>query len=56
MQNCKKNGITEIYDTFESDRINVIKIFENVGFKLISKGVIKKFDKDLETFTMMKKL
>jgi RimJ/RimL family protein N-acetyltransferase len=53
---AKQNGITEIYDTFESDRINVIKIFENVGFKLISKGVIKKFDKDLETFTMMKKL
>lgn len=49
---AKQNGITSLYDTFECDRINVIKTFEDVGFRLISKGFIKKFDKDVETITM----
>ena len=53
---AKQNGIKELYDTFEADRMNVIKIFENVGFKKISKGTIRKFDKEVETVTMMIKL
>lgn len=53
---AKQNGISELYDTFESNRINVIKIFKNTGFKVISKGTIKKFDNDLETVIMIKKL
>lgn len=48
----KQNGIKELYDTFETDRINVIKIFQNFGFKLVSKGFVKKFDKIVETITM----
>lgn len=53
---AKQNGIKELYDTFEADRMNVIKIFENIGFKIISKGTIRKFDKEVETVTMMIKL
>ena len=49
---AKQNGIKELYDTFETDRINVIKIFQNFGFKLVSKGFVKKFDKIVETITM----
>lgn len=49
---AKQNGIKELYDTFETDRINVIKIFQNFGFKLVSKGFVKKFDKIIETITM----
>lgn len=51
-ENAKQNGITELYDTFEYDRINTIKTFEKIGFKVISKGVVKKFDKEVETITM----
>ena len=49
---AKQNGIKELYDTFESDRMNVIRIFKNLGFKVVSKEFVKKFDKDVETITM----
>ena len=44
---AKKNGIKELYDSFEKDRYHA-KVFEDVGFKVIKETTWKKFGKDVE--------
>ncbi len=43
-----KNGTVELYDNFEKDRENTLKVFEQVGFKIIEETTWKKFGKDVE--------
>lgn len=38
-----KNGINELYDNFEKDRENTLKVFESIGFKIIEETKWKKF-------------
>lgn len=45
---ARKNGIKELYDTFEIDRGNVLKIFKSVGFEVIQKQLWRKFNKNVE--------
>lgn len=45
---ARKNGIKELYDTFELDRGNVLKIFKRVGFEVIQKQLWRKFNKNVE--------
>ncbi len=42
---AKQNNICALYDQFEIDRTNTLKIFEKVGFKKVEELEIKKFDK-----------
>ena len=45
---AKSSGVKELYDNFEIDRANTLKLFESVGFKVIEKQTWKKFGKDIE--------
>ena len=40
---AKKNGVKEMYDNFEIDRGNTLKVFESVGFKVAEEQIWKKF-------------
>ena len=42
-----KNGIKELYDSFEVNRGNTLKIFESVGFKIVNELTWKKFGKEV---------
>lgn len=46
-EEARKNGIKELYDTFEVDRGNALKIFESVGFKIVNELTWKKFGKEV---------
>lgn len=48
LDHARENGISELYDNFEIDRGNTLKLFESVGFKIEEKQTWKKFDKDVE--------
>ncbi len=50
---AKKNGIKEIYDDFEANRSG-IKVFEELGFKIVDRYNEKKFDKDIEIVVVKK--
>ena len=52
---AKEHGVTELYDDFEINR-NGIKIFEDLGFKIVNKYNAKKFDKDIEIVVVKKVL
>ena len=52
---AKDHGVTELYDDFEIDR-NGIKIFEDLGFKIVNKYNAKRFDKDIEIVVVKKVL
>lgn len=52
---AKEHGVTELYDDFEIDR-NCIKIFEDLGFKIVNKYNAKRFDKDIEIVVVKKVL
>lgn len=52
---AKVHGITELYDDFEPDRKG-IKIFEDLGFKIVNKYNTKRFDKDIEIIVVKKVL
>lgn len=41
------NGIEYLYDTFEKDRENTLKLFLDVGFKIYKEETWKKFNKDV---------
>ncbi len=41
------NGIEYLYDTFEKDRQNALKLFLDVGFKIYKEETWKKFNKDV---------
>ena len=45
---AKAQGIKSLYDNFETDRENTLKVFESMGFKVIKKTTWKKFDKEVE--------
>ena len=51
----KEHDVTELYDDFEIDR-NGIKIFEDLGFKVVNKYNAKRFDKDIEIVVVKKVL
>ncbi len=40
-----KNDIDALYDNFEKDRANTLKIFESIGFKVVEELTWKKFNK-----------
>lgn len=44
---ARKNNIKSLYDNFEIDRGNTLKIFESVGFKVIEHQTWKKFNKEV---------
>lgn len=44
---ARSNGIKELYDNFEIDRGNTLKLFESVGFKVVRKTTWKKFGKEV---------
>ncbi len=46
-EEAKSNGLKSLYDSFEIDRENTLKVFEKVGFKIISNQTWKKFDKNV---------
>lgn len=50
---AKEHGVKELYDDFESDR-NGIKVFENLGFKIVNKYNTQKFNKDIEIVVVKK--
>lgn len=52
---AKEHGVTELYDDFEIDR-NGIKIFEDLGFKIVNKYNAKRFNKDIEIVVVKKVL
>ena len=52
---AKEHGVTELYDDFEIDR-NGIKVFEDLGFKIVNKYNAKRFDKDIEIVVVKKVL
>ena len=51
----KEHGVTELYDDFEINR-NGIKIFEDLGFKIVNKYNAKRFDIDIEIVVVKKVL
>lgn len=44
---AKKNGIKELYDSFELNREYSLKVFQSVGFSIVEKYTWKKFNKDV---------
>lgn len=48
IEHAKLNGIKELYDNFEIDRDNTLKVFESVGFEIVEKQKWKKFNKEVE--------
>ena len=44
---AKKNGIIELYDNFEIDRGNTLKLFLSAGFSIVEETTWKKFNKDV---------
>ena len=53
---ARSNGICELYDGFEIDRGNTLDIFKSVGFEVISRDIVKKNNKDIESVTVRIKL
>lgn len=45
---AKEKGIRELYDSFEIDRSNTLKVFESVGFYIVQKQKWKKFNKNVD--------
>lgn len=45
---AKKNAIKSLYDNFEIDRDNTLRVFESVGFKVVEYQSWKKFDKEVK--------
>ena len=44
---AKENNIKYLYDNFEIDRFNTLKVFREVGFEIVEEQVWKKFGKDV---------
>ena len=45
---ARNNGIKELYDNFEVDRVSALKVFEEVGFEVVERKEWKKFKKLVE--------
>ena len=48
IEEARKNGIKELYDNFEIDRGNTLKLFMSVGFIIVEEKTWKKFDKEVK--------
>ena len=44
---ARKNNIKSLYDNFEINRGNTLKVFESVGFKVIEHQTWKKYNKEV---------
>lgn len=44
---ARSNGIKELYDNFEINRGNTLKLFESVGFKIVKNTTWNKFGKEV---------
>lgn len=55
IEKAKSDGVTALYDSFEKDRPN-IKVFKDVGFKIVENTTWKKFDKEVKGIIVKKKL
>ncbi len=53
---AKRNGISELYDNFETKRRAALKLFESARFKIIKVLTWKKFNKDVSGVIMRVKL
>ena len=42
IKEANKNGVKYLYDTFEKDRGNALKIFLDVGFEVYKESILKK--------------
>ena len=56
LDEAKKNGVSELYDCFESDRGNTLDVFKSVGFEVIDKIVLNKFSKNIDGVIVRVKL
>ena len=45
---AKENGVKELYDNFEVNRENTLKLFKSIGFEVVEKQTWKKFNKIVE--------
>ena len=54
-EKAKQDGINSLYDNFEKDRSN-IKVFEDLGFKIIEETSWKKFGKNVQGIIVKKDL
>lgn len=54
-EKAKENGITELYDEFELDRKDTLKLFESLGFEVIEYTTIVKFNTEV-TCVLVKKV
>ncbi len=46
-EKARQDNIKSLYDNFEIDRGNTLKLFESVGFKVIENNTLKKFGKEV---------
>lgn len=56
IDHAKNNGIKELYNSFEKDRITAINAFKSVGFKIIEKTTWKKFNNYVEGLVIKKEI
>ncbi len=47
IEEARNNGIKELYDNFEIDRGNTLKLFLSAGFSIVEETTWKKFNKDV---------
>lgn len=47
-EKAKKDGVDSLYDSFEVNRCNTLKVFEAIGFTVVEKIVWKKFGEDVD--------
>lgn len=52
IKEANKNGIEYLYDTFEIDRPNTLKVFSSVGFDIYENISLKKFGVDVKGVTV----
>ena len=56
LEEARKNNINELYDNFEIDKDNTLKVFESVGFKVVEYQSWKKFNKEVNGVLVKRKL
>ena len=56
IEEAKKNNIEKLYDSFEVDRENTLKLFKSLGFEVVNKTTWTKFNKVVEGVEVCKKL
>ena len=56
IEEARKNNVDKLYDSFEVNRENTLKLFESLGFEVVNKTTWKKFDRVVEGVEVCKKL